>query len=84
MLIGPHESQATLEQFAERIKTNPRNLTAQPTLELPTVPSLCQGKIYPFHVDLRPYVLRGQTGWVSPGGLTRVALRRGPLVMNSS
>jgi len=84
MLIGPHASQAELEQFAEQIKVNPRNFIAQPTLELSTVPSLCEGEVYPCHVDLHPYVLRGRTGWVSPGGLTRVALRRGSLVVNSS
>ena len=58
--------------------------SAQPTLELSTVPSLSEGEIYPCHVDLRPYVLRGKGAWVTPGGLTRVALRRGSLVVNSS
>jgi uncharacterized circularly permuted ATP-grasp superfamily protein len=48
------------------------------------VPSLSEGELYPCHVDLRPYVLRGKEGWVTPGGLTRVALRRGSLVVNSS
>ncbi|QEY32630.1 circularly permuted type 2 ATP-grasp protein [Synechococcus sp. RSCCF101] len=84
MLIGPHATEAEIALFADRIKANPRNYIAQPTLELSTVPSLCEGEIYPCHVDLRPYVLRGRSGWVSPGGLTRVALRRGSLVVNSS
>ena len=54
------------------------------TLELSTVPSLCEGELYPCHVDLRPYILRGKDSWVSPGGLTRVALKKGSLVVNSS
>jgi uncharacterized circularly permuted ATP-grasp superfamily protein len=84
MLIGPHASAAEIADFAERIEANPRNYIAQPTLELSTVPSLSDGELYPCHVDLRPYVLRGKGAWVSPGGLTRVALRRGSLVVNSS
>jgi len=84
MLIGPHASAVEISAFAEKIKANPRNYIAQPTLELSTVPSLSEGELYPCHVDLRPYVLRGKGAWVSPGGLTRVALRRGSLVVNSS
>jgi uncharacterized circularly permuted ATP-grasp superfamily protein len=84
MLIGPHASVDEIADFAEKIKANPRNYIAQPTLELSTVPSLSEGELFPCHVDLRPYVLRGQQAWVSPGGLTRVALRRGSLVVNSS
>lgn len=84
MLIGPHASQQEILEFAEKIKADPRNFIAQPTLELSTVPSLSEGELYPCHVDLRPYVLRGKGAWVSPGGLTRVALRRGSLVVNSS
>lgn len=84
MLIGPHASSSEIATFAERIQANPRNYIAQPTLELSTVPSLSEGELYPCHVDLRPYVLRGKGAWVSPGGLTRVALRRGSLVVNSS
>ncbi|MBD2718168.1 circularly permuted type 2 ATP-grasp protein [Synechococcus sp. FACHB-909] len=84
MLIGPHASQAEIDEFAVKIQANPRNYIAQPTLELSTVPSLSEGELYPCHVDLRPYVLRGKEAWVSPGGLTRVALRRGSLVVNSS
>ena len=84
MLIGPHSTTNEIDNFAEKIKNNPRNFIAQPTLEISTVPSLCEGEIYPCHVDLRPYVLRGKNTWVSPGGLTRVALKKGSLVVNSS
>jgi uncharacterized circularly permuted ATP-grasp superfamily protein len=84
MLIGPHASASEIAGFADKIRANPRNYIAQPTLELSTVPSLSEGELYPCHVDLRPYVLRGREAWVSPGGLTRVALRRGSLVVNSS
>ena len=75
---------AEIEEFANKIRKNPRNFVAQPTLELSTVPSLCDGELYPCHVDLRPYILRGKDSWVSPGGLTRVALKKGSLVVNSS
>ena len=84
MLIGPHASREEIASFAEKIQADPRNYIAQPTLELSTVPSLSNGELYPCHVDLRPYVLRGKGAWVTPGGLTRVALRRGSLVVNSS
>jgi uncharacterized circularly permuted ATP-grasp superfamily protein len=84
MLIGPHASAEEIASFATKIEADPRNYIAQPTLELSTVPSLSEGELYPCHVDLRPYVLRGKGAWVTPGGLTRVALRRGSLVVNSS
>ena len=84
MLIGPHASREEIAIFASKIEADPRNYIAQPTLELSTVPSLSEGELYPCHVDLRPYVLRGKGAWVTPGGLTRVALRRGSLVVNSS
>jgi uncharacterized circularly permuted ATP-grasp superfamily protein len=84
MLIGPHATREQISEFAAKIEADPRNYIAQPTLELSTVPSLSEGEIYPCHVDLRPYVLRGKGAWVTPGGLTRVALRRGSLVVNSS
>ena len=84
MLIGPQASRSELADFDSKIRQNPRNFVAQPTLQLSTVPSLSEGELYPCHVDLRPYVLRGQSNWVSPGGLTRVALKRGSLVVNSS
>ena len=84
MLIGPQASRSELADFDTKIRANPRNFIAQPTLQLSTVPSLSDGELYPCHVDLRPYVLRGSNSWVSPGGLTRVALKRGSLVVNSS
>ena len=84
MLIGPQASRSELADFDTKIRANPRNFIAQPTLQLSTVPSLSDGELYPCHVDLRPYVLRGASNWVSPGGLTRVALKRGSLVVNSS
>ena len=84
MLIGPHSSQIEIDKFSAKIKANPRNYIAQPTLDLSTVPSLSDGEVYPCHVDLRPYVLRGKNTWVSPGGLTRVALKRDSLIVNSS
>ncbi|MEB3254546.1 MAG: circularly permuted type 2 ATP-grasp protein [Synechococcus sp.] len=84
MLIGPQASRSELADFDSKIRANPRNFIAQPTLQLSTVPSLSDGELYPCHVDLRPYVLRGRDTWISPGGLTRVALKRGSLVVNSS
>ena len=84
MLIGPQSSQIDIDKFSAKIKANPRNYIAQPTLDLSTVPSLSDGEVYPCHVDLRPYVLRGKNTWVSPGGLTRVALKRDSLIVNSS
>ena len=84
MLIGPKATTNEINDFLLKIKNNPRNFIAQPTLELSTVPSICEGEIYPCHVDLRPYILRGKETWISPGGLTRVALKKGSLVVNSS
>ncbi|MFZ9463911.1 MAG: circularly permuted type 2 ATP-grasp protein, partial [Vulcanococcus sp.] len=80
MLIGPKSTEAQRLDFAEKIRANPRNYIAQPTLELSTVPSFLDGAIEPCHVDLRPYIVRGDSTWITPGGLTRVALRRGALV----
>ncbi len=68
MLIGPHADQAEILSFADKIKADPRNFIAQPTLELSTVPSLSEGELYPCHVDLRPYVLRGRKVLGQPGG----------------
>lgn len=84
MLIGPHSSQEQRDKFAELIKANPRNYIAQPTLSLSRVPTLVDGHFEGRHVDLRPYVLYGEDIWVLPGGLTRVALKKGSLVVNSS
>ena len=85
MLIGPHSTAAQRAEFRERILDNPRNYIAQPTLALSGAPSFLEEAIEPRHVDLRPYVLcNGPDCTVVPGGLTRVALRRGSLVVNSS
>lgn len=84
MLIGPHASAAERDQFKERIKAAPRNYIAQPTLSLSRVPTIVDGHFEGRHVDLRPYILYGKDIYVLPGGLTRVALRRGSLVVNSS
>jgi len=84
MLIGPHASKAECEEFALKIKANPRNYIAQPTLALSRVPTMCEGGLAGRHVDLRPYILYGKDIFVLPGGLTRVALKKGSLVVNSS
>ena len=84
MLIGPHASQAERDIFRQRISHNPRNYIAQPTLDLSTVPVIVGDHLEGRHVDLRPYILYGESIYVLPGGLTRVALRKGSLVVNSS
>jgi uncharacterized circularly permuted ATP-grasp superfamily protein len=85
MLIGPHSTAKEREEFRARVLANPRNYIAQPTLQLSAAPCLVDGfQIEPRHVDLRPYVLFGDKVTIVPGGLTRVALRRGSLVVNSS
>lgn len=84
MLIGPHSTKEQREDFAGRLRANPRNYIAQPTLALSRAPTLCGGVFEGRHVDLRPYILYGENIHVLPGGLTRVALRKGSLVVNSS
>ena len=84
MLIGPHSTQAERAEFARRIKANPRNYIAQPTLSLSRVPVLIDDHFEGRHVDLRPFILYGEDIYVLPGGLTRVALKKGSLVVNSS
>jgi len=84
MLIGVSSTAAEREEFTSRIRATPRNYIAQPTLCLSRVPTLVAGQFEGCHVDLRPYILYGKEIYVSPGGLTRVALRRGSLVVNSS
>ena len=84
MLIGPHSTAEQRAQFRDRILANPRNYIAQPTLDLSCAPCFVDDRIEPRHVDLRPYILAGQQTVIVPGGLTRVALRRGSLVVNSS
>ena len=84
MLVGPHSTAPQREEFHDRICANPRNYIAQPTLALSRVPTLIGDKLEGRHVDLRPYILYGKEIRVLPGGLTRVALRKGSLVVNSS
>jgi len=85
MLIGPHSTAEQREEFRSRIEANPRNYIAQPTISLSTAPCFIDGgRIEPRHIDLRPYVLFGDAITIVPGGLTRVALRKGSLVVNSS
>jgi uncharacterized circularly permuted ATP-grasp superfamily protein len=84
MLIGPHSTVEEQREFARRIEADPRNYIAQPTLSLSRVPTVVGDHFEGRHVDLRPYVLYGDSIWVLPGGLTRVALKKGSLVVNSS
>ena len=84
MLIGPQSTQAQRSDFAARIAAQPRNYIAQPTLSLSRVPVLINDHFEGRHVDLRPYIIYGKSIFVMPGGLTRVALKKGSLVVNSS
>ncbi len=84
MLVGPAASSSECQAFAEKVKQNPRNYIAQPTLALSRAPVIANGRLEGRHVDLRPYILYGKDIFVLPGGLTRVALRKGSLVVNSS
>jgi uncharacterized circularly permuted ATP-grasp superfamily protein len=84
MLVGPHATPDQRQEFTKRIQAAPRNYIAQPTLCLSRVPTLFEDCFAGCHVDLRPYILYGKEIYINPGGLTRVALRRGSLVVNSS
>ncbi|MCQ2914767.1 MAG: circularly permuted type 2 ATP-grasp protein [Alphaproteobacteria bacterium] len=84
MLVGPQASKNDLEEFKNRINSNPRNYIAQPLISLSRVPTLVEGNFEGRHVDLRPYIIQGKEIYVLPGGLTRVALKRGSYVVNSS
>ena len=84
MLIGPHSTAKQREEFASAIKANPRNYIAQPTLDFSRAPCLFGDHLEPRHVDLRPYILFGDKVNIVPGGLTRVAMEKGSLVVNSS
>jgi len=84
MLIGPHSTKEEQDKFAAFIQADPRNYIAQPTLSLSRVPTVVGDHFEGRHVDLRPYILYGESIWVLPGGLTRVALKKGSLVVNSS
>jgi uncharacterized circularly permuted ATP-grasp superfamily protein len=84
MLIGPASTRAQIEDFRARIEAHPERYIAQPTLALSTSPTFVEAGLAPRHIDLRPFVLSGREITVVPGGLTRVALREGSLVVNSS
>jgi uncharacterized circularly permuted ATP-grasp superfamily protein len=84
MLMGPKSTEAERRRFAELIQQSPRNYIAQPVISLSTTPTLVEGGIEPRHLDLRPFILSGRHTQVTTGGLTRVAMRKGSLVVNSS
>ena len=84
MLMGPMASKKERDEFSRKIRANPRNFIAQPMISLSTVPTICDNVIEARHVDLRPFLLQGKQQHCTPGGLTRVALRKGSLVVNSS
>jgi len=84
MLIGPRSTKKERAEFKRLIEADPRNYIAQPTLALSTCPTMVDGAVEPRHIDLRPFVLSGRQTWVTTGGLTRVAMKSGSLVVNSS
>ncbi|MFM7160876.1 MAG: circularly permuted type 2 ATP-grasp protein, partial [Planctomycetaceae bacterium] len=84
ILVGPRATAEQLDKYRELIVANPRNYVAQPTLALSRVPTLVGEGLEGRHVDLRPYILYGEEIFILPGGLTRVALVKGSLVVNSS
>jgi uncharacterized circularly permuted ATP-grasp superfamily protein len=84
LLIGPHATKAELAEFRSLLIADPANYISQPTLKLSVSPTLCDEGVRPRHIDLRPFAVTGKETWVLPGGLTRVALRAGTLVVNSS
>ncbi len=84
MLVGPHASREEREAFAAKLRAQPENYVSQPVLALSRAPCLIDGRLEARHVDLRPFVLHGQETRIVPGGLCRVALRKGSLVVNSS
>jgi uncharacterized circularly permuted ATP-grasp superfamily protein len=84
MLMGPYATKAERENFRAAILKNPRNYVAQPVIQLSRSPSFCDDHLEGRHIDLRPYILYGEKISIIPGGLTRVALRKGSLVVNSS
>jgi len=84
MLMGPYATKSERENFRAAILKNPRNYVAQPVIQLSRSPSFCDDRLEGRHIDLRPYILYGEKISIIPGGLTRVALRKGSLVVNSS
>jgi len=84
ILIGPHASRKALADFRRKLRADPANYISQPVVQLSVCPTVTRGGIEPRHVDLRPFAVTGRSTWVLPGGLTRVALRKGSLIVNSS
>ncbi|MEZ5855143.1 MAG: circularly permuted type 2 ATP-grasp protein [Hyphomicrobiaceae bacterium] len=84
IVVGPKSSTFELDQCRKQVMANPENFIAQPMVDLSVCPTLIDGKVEPRHVDLRPYAVTGRETWVLPGGLTRVALKRGSIIVNSS
>lgn len=84
MLVGPASTKKEQQEFASKIRSDPRNYIAQPTISMSRCPVIVEDHFEGRHVDFRPYVLYGQDIEVIPGGLTRVALKKGSLVVNSS
>jgi uncharacterized circularly permuted ATP-grasp superfamily protein len=82
--IGPRASRAELDECRDKLLADPANYISQPCISLSVAPTLIDGAVQPRHVDLRPFAITGASTWVLPGGLTRVALREGSLVVNSS
>jgi uncharacterized circularly permuted ATP-grasp superfamily protein len=82
--IGPRATKEEIADCRAKLKADPSNFISQPMVELSVCPTLINRAIEPRHVDLRPFIVTGRTSWVLPGGLTRVALRQGSLVVNSS
>ncbi len=84
VVVGPHASRRALAEVRRKLKADPANFISQPVVKLSVCPTLLGSGVEPRHVDLRPFAVTGDETWVLPGGLTRVALRRGSLVVNSS
>jgi len=84
LIIGPHATQSELTEFREKLQADPSNYISQPVVNLSTTPTLCEDGVEARHVDLRPFAVTGASTWVLPGGLSRVALKKGSLVVNSS
>ena len=84
IVVGPKSSKAEIEEAAAKLKADPANFISQPMINLSVVPTLAEGGARPRHVDLRPYAVTGRDTWVLPGGLTRVALKEGSIIVNSS
>jgi uncharacterized circularly permuted ATP-grasp superfamily protein len=84
IVVGPKATKLELENCRKQVEANPDNFISQPMIDLSVCPTLTEGKVEPRHVDLRPYAVTGRDTWVLPGGLTRVALKRGSIIVNSS